>query len=122
MQNWQFWVALLVPLAVAIFFAIRHSLHIRVIEGEITGDLDLDVKWQSLDDKGMAACMLTAMGDNLRDVRIMLPGEKREIGLLERNKSKRQEFQGVTYGTQYTTSFKDLATGRKYTQKRIVRF
>jgi len=121
-QNWQFWVALLVPLAVAIFFAIRHSLHIRAIEEEITGDLDLDVGWQSPDDKGTAACMLTAVGDNLKDVRIVLPSEKREIGLLELHKSKRQEFQGVTNGTQYTISFKDPATGRKHTQKRIVRF
>jgi len=121
-QNWQFWVALLVPLAVAVFFAIRHSRHIRSIEEEITSDLGLDVTWQPPDDKGKAACTLTPTGDGLKDVEIVLPSEKREIGLLELNNSKRQEFQGVTYGTRYTISFKDPATGRKYTRNGIVRF
>ena len=126
MQNWQFWVALLVPLVVAviaIIIAIRDSRRIRSIEEEVTEDYDLDVRWQPPDENGKAFCMLRPTGDNLKDVKIILPTEKREIGLLELRKGgKREEFQGVAYGTRYTISFKDPATGRKHTRRRIVRF
>lgn len=60
---------------------------------------------------------MTPIGDNLKDVRIVLSSEKREIELLEFHEGKREEFQGATYGTWYVIGFKDPATGRKQLRK-----
>ena len=125
MEDWKFWLALVVPglmALAALCLAIRDSRRIGSIEEEIRDDVDLYISWQQPDEHGNTTCTMSAMGDNLTDVRIILPGEIREIGLLERHESRLEQFESIACGTQYQIKFKDQATREEHTKKCIIRF
>lgn len=123
MQNWESWICVLVPSAIAIIALIKtflDSSRIKSIEEEM-GDLDIDVIWREPDPQGNVTCDMIASGDSLQDVVISLPCETRKIGLLEKNTPKSEQFQGLAYGTPYTISFKDPARGKGYKKREVIR-
>ena len=124
MENYEFWIMLLFGLCglVALILALRDSRRIRRIEGELTNELDVSVNWSRPDAQGNTTCRVTAMLYPVTEVRVKLPFDEWFIEHLDPHVSQSRQFRAVNSGISYRIQFRDPATGRKHTEKRVVRF
>ena len=124
MEDYKFWLTLFFGLCglVALILALRESHRVRRIEDELTNELDVDVKWSRPDAQGNTTCRATAMLYPVTEVRLKLSSDEWFIEHLDPNTSQSRQFHAVNSGVKYRIQFRDPATGKKYTRKRIVRF
>lgn len=124
MEDYKFWITMFFGICgfVALILALKESHKIRRIEDELTNELDVDVKWSRPDAQGDTTCRVAAMLYPVTEIRLRLPSDEWFIEHLNPNVSQPRQFHAVNSGVKYRIQFRDPATGKKYTQKRIVRF
>ena len=124
MEAYIFWITLVFGVCgfVALILTLKDSCRIRHIEDELTNEMDVDVKWSKPDAQGNATCSATAMLYPVTEVRIKLPSDEWFIEHLDPHVSQSRQFHAVNPGVKSRIQFRDPATGRKYTRRRIIRF
>ena len=124
MEDYKFWITLFLGLCgfAALIFTLKDSYRIRHIEDELTNELDVDIRWSRPDARGNTNCRACAMLYPVAEVRIRLSSDEWFIEHLKPNTSQFRQFCAVNSGMKYRLQFRDPATGKKYTRRRIVRF
>ena len=124
MDDYKFWIMLFFSFCgfIALILALKHSYRVRRIEEELTNELDVDVRWSKPDAQGNTTCLAKAMSYPVTEVRIKLPHDEWLIEHLDPNVGKPRQFKAINSGVKYRIQFRDPATGKKYSRKRIIRF
>lgn len=123
MEDYQFWISLFFGLCgfVALILTLRDSPRMRRIEDELANELDVDVRWSRPDTQGNTSCSVHALLYPVTEVRVKLPTDEWFIEYLNPDTSQSRQFHAVNLGIKYQIQFRDPATGKKHTRKRIVR-
>ena len=124
MEDYKFWITLFFGLCgfIAFILTLKNSHRVKRIEDEMINELDVDVRWSKPDAQGNTTCRVMAMLYPVTEVRMKLPSEEWFIEHLDPNITQQRQFHAVNSGIRYCIQFRDPATSKKYTYKRIVRF
>lgn len=124
MDDLKFWITIVLGLSgvAALVLSLRDSFRIKRVEDEITNEIDVDVRWSKNDSLGNTTCSIEAMLYPVTEVRIKVLLDEWFIEHLDPNTSQQRQFHAINSGAKYNIQFRDPATGRKYSKKRVVRF
>jgi hypothetical protein len=124
MEDYKFWITLFFGLCgfIAFILTLNNSHRVKRIEDELTNELDVDVGWSKPDAQGNTTCSVKAMLYPVTEVRVKLSSEEWFIEHLDPNITQQRQFHAVNSGVRYNIQFRDPATSKKYTHKRIIRF
>lgn len=124
MENCQFWITLFFGLCgfAALILTLKDSCRIKRVEDELTNELDIDMHWSRPEAQGNTTCRIQAPSYPVTEVRIKLPADEWFLAHLDPHASQSRQFHAVNLGIKYRIQFRDPATGKKYTRRRIVRF